>query len=471
MGYRCQLQELSFELARGILSLPTGNDAPFVKVFSPTEAVNQKKSFDITNPAIVGSGDDFIGIRFTAGESSSIGLSTATRTGHTNISLIMAYYHLWASGETCPNLTTRFSHTATGPPARALCRSGPNILSWNYITQYDWCDLINLVKFWGVYGDSIGCSYIHPSKECINGDHQEGVMVHRESNTGDTVLLNMIHGLHVLTDEHELSKGRIWGPWLQYLNDGSVGDAYAKYDKEVELWPYSFPSSDIEPGYHQRISSVQGVIMSSDGASVLLGDNQSNQLSAEHGANYYYHIISDGDRSFVFENVLQCPDLAAAVKLGEYAWDTQNRAKYYHGLSDDSPADLEYDVSSSDTAEWFHVQAAEGTWQAKFGLFDAPKSDAVAVSSTSLAGYSSGVNIRIITQGGNITIGELSGPHQWSFELPAGVFVKGSNTIEFTVTQASWWYGFMWDSVPNKSMERTCIARFVDGAILHCFTY
>ncbi|KAF5866832.1 hypothetical protein ETB97_008636 [Aspergillus alliaceus] len=171
------------------------------------------------------------------------------------------------------------------------------------VLEYDWCDLINLVKFWGVYGDSIGCSYIHPSKECINGDHQEGVMVHRESNTGDTVLLNMIHGLHVLTDEHELSKGRIWGPWLQYLNDGSLGDAYAKYDKEVESWPYSFPSSDIEPGYHQRISSVQGVITSSDGASVLLGDNQSNQLSAEHGANYYYHIISDGDRRFVFENV------------------------------------------------------------------------------------------------------------------------------------------------------------------------
>ncbi|KAF5866831.1 hypothetical protein ETB97_008635 [Aspergillus alliaceus] len=83
--------------------------------------------------------------------------------------------------------------------------------------------------------------------------------------------------------------------------------------------------------------------------------------------------------------------------------------EYYHSLSDDSPADLEYDVSSSDTAEWFHVQTAEGSWQAKFGLSDAPKSDAVAVLSTSLAGYSSGVNIRIITQGGNITIGELSG--------------------------------------------------------------
>ncbi|KAE8389430.1 hypothetical protein BDV23DRAFT_173161 [Aspergillus alliaceus] len=427
MGYRCQLQELSFELARGILSLPTGNDAPFVKVFSPTEAfkatqfgmrllVNQKKSFDITNPAIVGSGDDFIGIRFTAGESSSIGLSTATSTGHTNISLIRAYYHLWASGETCPNLTTRFSHTATGPPARALCRSCPNILSWNYITQYDWCDLINLVKFWGVYGDSIGCSYIHPSKECINGDHQEGVMVHRESNTGDTVLLNMIHGLHVLTDEHELSKGRIWGPWLQYLNDGSVGDAYAKYDKEVELWPYSFPSSDIEPGYHQRISSVQGVIMSSDGASVLMGDNQSNQLSAEHEqpTPLYAWAGNNSDNGGVSTNlksneVLQCPDLAAAVKLGEYAWDTQNCAKVWQIGALDRLAYLEYDVSSSDTAEWFHVQAAEGTWQAKFGLFDAPKSDAVAVLSTSFVGYSSGVNIRIITQGGNITIGELSG--------------------------------------------------------------
>ncbi|KAB8213825.1 polysaccharide lyase family 4, domain III-domain-containing protein [Aspergillus novoparasiticus] len=342
-------------------------------------------------------------------------------------------------------------------------------------------------------------------------------MLHRESSTGDTVLLNMIHGLHFLTgEEHEFAEGRVWGPWLWYLNNGSVEDANAKYDEEVQSWPYSFPNADIEAGHHQRASSVSGVITLSDGraasgASVMLGDNESDQLPAEQGANYYYRTTADSDGKFSFENVraatyalyawagnnsdigdvstnltangIEISESTSAINLGEYTWDTQNRTNiwqigkldrlacgfnngcsgYHHGLSDESPAELEYTVNSSETSDWSYVQTAEGTWQVKFELSDDPASDAVAILSTSLAGYSSGVNIEITAQGGNVTVGELSdltndpsvyrsstfcGLHRFEeFEVPAGTFAKGSNTIEFTVTKTSQWHGFMWDSI------------------------
>jgi rhamnogalacturonan endolyase len=342
-------------------------------------------------------------------------------------------------------------------------------------------------------------------------------MVHRESSAGDTVLLNMIHGLHFLTSqEHEFSEGRTWGPWLWYLNDGSVDDAYAKYAEEVKSWPYSFPSADIEPGHHERATSVQGTITFSDGraasgASVLLGDNEISQLPVEQGVNYYYRTMADSDGKFAFGNVraatyalyawagnnsdigdvstnqtvndINISESSSTASLGEFTCVTQNRTKIWqistldrlacgftdgcsgnhHGLSDGSPADLVYDVHSSETSDWFYTQTAEGTRQVKFELASAPASDTIAILSASLAGYSSGVNLVITAQGGNATLDTLTGlandasvyrsstfggvHRYYEFEVPAGTFMEGSNTIEFTVTKRTEWKEFMWDSI------------------------
>ncbi|KAF7587719.1 hypothetical protein BBP40_006826 [Aspergillus hancockii] len=554
-------------LGRASLALPTGRDAPFLEIVSSTEAivgnsiwnatvgpsvvkpiyyqgkeivgaakgqyfsyVDQTTSFKFADPAIVDSDDDFIDVRFTSSEGEQHWVIYRNQHGAYQYFINKALpspLGEWRSLTRLDNATFTNGHTTYRQgalPKLSEIKSGTKVqdetyqlADGSYITKYDWSDFINSAKVWGVYGDGIGCWYIHPSKEYINGDHlRQELMVHRESNTGDTVLLNMIHGLHFLTgQEHEFAEGRIWGPWLWYLNDGSVEDAYSKYEDEVESWPYSFPSADNEPGNHKRATSVQGVITLSDGraasgASVLLGDNKNNQLPVEQGANYYYRTTADSDGNFAFANVrvatyalyawagnnsdlgdvstnltvsdITISESSSTNDLGKFTWETQNRTKiwqigtidrlacgfangcsgYYHGLSDESPADLVYDVDSSETSQWFYTQTAEGTWQVKFELSSAPASDAVAILSTSVAGYSSGVNIEITAQG-NVTVGGLSGfandasvyrsstfggVHRYEeFEVPAGTFVKGSNTIEFTVTKTTKWKGFMWDSI------------------------
>ncbi|GMG10685.1 unnamed protein product [Aspergillus oryzae] len=554
--------------AGGTLALPTGDDAPFLKVVSSTEAivgnsiwnatvgasvvkpiyyqgkeivgdakgqyysyVDQTESFNFSNATIVDSDDDFIDVQFTTSEGEQHWVIYRNQHGAYQYFINKALpspLGEWRSVSRLDNATFTNGHTTYRQgalPELSEIESGEKVQdeTWelsdgSYITKYDWSDFINSAKAWGVYGDGIGCWYIHPSKEYINGDHlKQELMLHRESSSGDTVLLNMIHGLHFLTgEEHEFAEGRVWGPWLWYLNNGSVEDANAKYDEEVQSWPYSFPNADIEAGHHQRASSVSGVITLSDGraasgASVMLGDNESSQLPAEQGVNYYYRTTADSDGNFSFENVraatyalyawagnnsdigdvstnltangIEISESTSAIDLGEYTWDTQNRTKiwqigtldrlacsfkngcsgYHHGLSDESPADIEYTINSSETSDWSYVQTAEGTWQVKFELSDNPVSDAVAILSTSLAGYSSGVNIEITAQGGNVTVGELSdltndpsvyrsstfcGLHRYEeFEVPAGTLVKGSNTIEFTVTKTSQWHGFMWDSI------------------------
>jgi rhamnogalacturonan endolyase len=88
-----------------------------------------------------------------------------------------------------------------------------------YITKYDLSCFIREQEYYGVYGKGYGSWYIFPGKDDYNGDHlKQELIVHRESQTGDAVMLNMIHGTHfqaLSSDAFEV--GRMWGPWLWYL--------------------------------------------------------------------------------------------------------------------------------------------------------------------------------------------------------------------------------------------------------------
>ncbi|KAE8151460.1 polysaccharide lyase family 4, domain III-domain-containing protein [Aspergillus avenaceus] len=555
-------------LAQVALALPSGDDAPFLEVVDSSKAIvgnsvwnatvgpnyakpiyyngkeivgsakgqyysyaQQSRSFQFADPTIVESGDDFIDIKFTASEGEAHWVIYRNQHGAYQYFInkdLPSTLGEWRSlsrldNETFPNGYNSLKQGAL--PTLSEIESGEKVQDetyklddGSYITKYDWSDFINSATFWGVYGDEVGCWYIHPSKEYINGDHmKQELMVHRESNTGDTVLLNMIHGLHFQTIAgHEFAEGRIWGPWLWYLNDGSIDDASAKYDEEVGSWPYSFPSADIESGHHQRAVSIEGVITLSDGrpasgANVMLGDNNNGEIPYEQGSNYYYRTTADSKGSFAFENVraatyalyawagnnsdvsdvstnltvndIEVSKTTEAQDIGDFTWGTQKRTKiwqigdldrlprgfkngctgYHHGLSDDSPANLNFTVNSTEESEWAYAQSAEGTWQVSFELPSAPDSDAIAVLSTSFAGYSSGVNMEITAQSGGVDVGEINdlandpsvyrsstfgGLHRYEeIEVPAGTFKEGTNTIEFTVTKGSEWHGFMWDSV------------------------
>lgn len=115
-----------------------------------------------------------------------------------------------------------------------------------YITKYDLSAFLPVVEssssIWGVLGklpntgEGVGSWYIHGGKvmsyfryqkcrinfsiqDYMNGNHlKQELMVHRESITGDTVQLNMIHGTHFQSiSRDDFAVGRTWGPWLWYL--------------------------------------------------------------------------------------------------------------------------------------------------------------------------------------------------------------------------------------------------------------
>ena len=72
----------------------------------------------------------------------------------------------------------------------------------------------------------------------------------------------MIHGTHYQAIARDsFADGKIWGPWLWYLNDGSKDDAAARWGKEEAAWPYKW--FDNKP--YQSRGKMQGKLLSSDG--------------------------------------------------------------------------------------------------------------------------------------------------------------------------------------------------------------
>lgn len=118
----------------------------------------------------------------------------------------------------------------------------------SYITKYDFSTFLpNLegeLSFWGVRGQlsgngsSIGSWYIHGGKDYLNGDHlKQELMVHRESATGDTVHLNMIHGTHFQAVSNDsFPVGKIWGPWLWYLVSILLSTLNGQSNTVIERW-------------------------------------------------------------------------------------------------------------------------------------------------------------------------------------------------------------------------------------------
>ncbi|RAH86539.1 putative rhamnogalacturonase [Aspergillus japonicus CBS 114.51] len=389
-----------------------------------------------------------------------------------------------------------------------------------YITKYDWSSFINVPEagFWGVYGGSFGSWFIHPSKEYINGDHlKQELMVHRENPSGDTVQLNMLHGTHFMDGPRDdPAVNRTWGPWLWYLNDGEASDAATRAAKEVAQWPYDFPSMSINPAYQSRALSVKGRIVLTDdtpaaNVSVFLGDNRSDVKTLDQGTNYYYRETTDSSGNFRFTavrsgtyglyawpaqgspmgyistnftaNDISVTESSESLDIGVFKWKPQGRdliwqlgtldrlanefkngdSGYHHGLTDDSPANLTFKIGESKVSDWYYVQSAEGTWTIKFDLNSTSNLDSESILTVSVAGYGDKCYIDITAQGGSVDLGVLEHlqgdpstyrsstsngvSRVYFFTIPAGTFVVGSNTIEFTVTNSNRWRGYMWDSI------------------------
>lgn len=330
-----------------------------------------------------------------------------------------------------------------------------------YITKYDFSAFVREQTAYGVYGEGFGSWYINPGKDYYNGNHlKQELMVHRESATGDVVQLNMIHGTHFqVSSQDTFPVGKVWGPWLWLLNDGSVEDAEARAQDEFAAWPYAW----FEDEAYQSRGSVSGRLVLSDGrpaahAAVFLGDNEPNKTALDMGSDYYYTGYADADGHFAFSDVraatygLQAWSNGSSIAdvttsllqngvevtagedsdLGEVEWAVSQRTKlfqvgdfdryaygfnnggapYQHGLIASCPASLTYTVGSSDPADWCFGQTWLGNWTIRFEVpSNASASAAGAGQATlivSLAGYSTGASSTIYANDkaiGNLTSG------------------------------------------------------------------
>ncbi|KAK7511737.1 polysaccharide lyase family 4, domain III-domain-containing protein [Phyllosticta citriasiana] len=379
-----------------------------------------------------------------------------------------------------------------------------------FITKYDWTAWIREWDFYGVYGEDAGSWYINPGKDYYNGNHlKQELTVHRESSTGDAVQLNVLHGTHFMASSSDVfSDGKIWGPWLWYLNDGSKADAEARKTQEFSSWPYAWFNNT---WYQNRAVAVEGSISLSDGrpasgAAVFLGDNNPNKTALDMGGGYYYTTYADADGAFSFEHVLagtyglqawsngseiadvstsllindvQIPSANGSVDIGAHVWTLNDRrrlfqlgdfdrkalgftyggAPYQHALVEGCPANLTFTIGQSNTSDWCFAQSANGTAEIVFEV------DAVlnqtAVLTVSLAGFSAGTIADITLNGAKV--GNLSSlasdqslyrsataAGEWrllEFRFAGSLFEKGNNSLAFTVTNSTKWRGWMWDSI------------------------
>ncbi|KAH0382216.1 polysaccharide lyase family 4 protein, partial [Aureobasidium melanogenum] len=350
-----------------------------------------------------------------------------------------------------------------------------------YLTKYDWSGFVREQEYWGVYGDNFGSWYLHPGKDYFNGDHLKQELM--------AALLNDV-----------LPKGKIWGPWLWYLNDGDKTDVARQYSNEVNSWPYKWLD---DFAYQSRVASLTGKLVLSDGrpaagAAVFLGDNHPNKTTLDMGSNYHYTTYADKDGSFRFTDVrtgvyaLQAwsnggsigdvtttylkNDIEVSgspttkVRLHKLSWSVPTSNKIFKigyfdrrstgfaysggfgaGRVDNCSANLTYTVGNSKDSDWCFAQNAIGTSRIAFAL---PASNATsdALLTVSLAGYSQGTTVNIFAN--DVRIGNLSSSgipsdpslyrsgtvagewHQFEFLIDGGT-LKASNSIDFRVTSLS----------------------------------
>ncbi|KAK3941932.1 polysaccharide lyase [Diplogelasinospora grovesii] len=347
-----------------------------------------------------------------------------------------------------------------------------------YITKYDFTSWIRIQQYYGVYGQGFGSWYINAGKDYYNGNHlKQELMVHRESSTGDAVQLNMLHGTHFQVSSADVfPDGKLWGPWLWYLNDGSKPDAAAQAKEEFAAWPYAWFEDE---AYHTR-GSVSGRLLLSDGrpasnAAVFLGDDTPSKTALDMGSTYYYTTYADADGRFeiggvraatyglqAWSNGSTIADVSTSLlrngvvvskdketALGNVAWTVSPKKKLFqvgdfdrysygfqyggapnqHALVANCPANLNYTYGCSKVSDWCFGQTYRGNWTIRFRVGEDPSSYSGKRNATlivSLAGYSSGASSSILANDkvvGNMTSGTpqlLSDPSLYRSATAAG---------------------------------------------------
>jgi rhamnogalacturonan endolyase len=321
----------------------------------------------------------------------------------------------------------------------------------------------------------------------------------------------MIHGTHYqATSRDAFAPGKVWGPWLWYLNSGSKADALARSQREDIAWPYKW----FKDASYQSRGKLQGRLLLSDGrpasgAAIFLGDNNNASITTlDQGQGYYYTTYADATGKFSLRDVrtgtyaLYARGNGGALSdvltnytlndieiregknanLKDLTWRVTDQSKrvlqigalgrqstgfrlsgptpFEHARIAKCPANLTYTIPSSRTEDWCFAQSALGTWTIAFPL-PTVQSDAKLI--VSLAGFSSGSEADVMVNGK--VVGKIGGPEMLSSQdtyrgatragewrrLEFGVgregLKVGGNEVGFRVTKSTQWRGWVWDAV------------------------
>ena len=281
-------------------------------------------------------------------------------------------------------------------------------------TKYDYCDYVVNDRVHGVYGSNYGLWVIPVSTEALNGGPmKQELMVHVESNTGDATALNMLSASHFSAPAVTIPSGKIFGPWLVYLNTGSSADAKARASIEEAAWPYTWLSNSAYPTTRYP---VQGQLQIADGRST----NGARVVLAQPGGDLYamgtaywfsalcdsagnfsipqvrpgtytlYAYATQGDVTDQYQKSGTVVVSNAAVNLGTLTWTPSNyAAKLWtigtadrkagefklgnqlrsYALFKQVPASLTYTIGTSTPANnWYFCQTGVGKWTVNFNL-------------------------------------------------------------------------------------------------------
>lgn len=372
-------------------------------------------------------------------------------------------------------------------------------------TKYNWADYQADNKFYGVYGNNYGLWIIPASNEYYSsGPMRQELMVHLESATGDAVLLNMLNGSHFGMKEVTIPSGKVYGPWLIYVNNGDINDAKSKADTEEKSWPYKWLNNSNYPLSRTKVTGTLKLTngKSTKNAMVVLAkpgsdfytqgsdyifyskadkNGKFNIANVRPGKYTLYAYSTEGDVTdeFVKDNVVVS---GSTLKLGTLNWDakTYSNSLWTIGTADRSasefklgnlerqfglpakvPADLTYTIgSSSESKDWYFAQTKVGNWDVNFNLNKTYTG--TAHLTVAMASISRNPNVDIYVNGTRVDTlayrdendqttyrsANQSGRYRsQTIDFPASMLKSGNNTIRFRMSRVGTDGGIMYDMI------------------------
>jgi rhamnogalacturonan endolyase len=358
-------------------------------------------------------------------------------------------------------------------------------------TKYDSCDFLTNDLIHGLFGPKHGLWFIPVSREAYNGGPmKQELLAHVEAKSGEMIALNMLHACHLGTAPGHLPNGKIYGPWLIYLNNGSSEDAIARAKQEEASWPYTWLDNE---SYPKERSTVEGRLVIADGrptdkAMVVLAEPLADGDLMEIASSYWFSAQCDSAGNFRIPHVrpgnytlyafatqgdvtdqfrkdnLQVS--GPAVQLGTLTWTppnypnklwtigTADRKSSEFKLGDQPrsyalfqqvPANLTYTIGSSTPAkDWYYCQTGVGKWTVDFDLSRTYPGDAhltIAVAGSArmpvvkvLVNEKEIGTLRYPNDGSTYRSSNTGGHyHLTQLDFPASLLKQGANSVAFNM--------------------------------------